>query len=104
MTFPYSNLLTIPLNISSFLSIKSLYCFSLSAARTFWVITCLAVCAAILPKSTGGSNSNISSPTLRSSFFLIYILTDFKVYFLKTPVLSVFSQEKDPSDPGFLPK
>ena len=32
------------------------------------------------------------------------ILTCFKTYFLKTSVLSVFSQEKVPFDPGFLPK
>ena len=32
------------------------------------------------------------------------ILTFFKFYLLKTAVLSVFSQENSPFDPGFLPK
>ena len=36
--------------------------------------------------------------------YLIYILDFFKVYFLKIAVLSDFSQEKEPFDPGFLPK
>ena len=77
IALPYSNLFTIPLKISPFLPMKSLYCLSLSAARTFWVITCLAVCAAILPKSTGGSSSDISSPIFNSSLFSL-IIASFK--------------------------
>ena len=71
ITFPYSILLTMPLNIVSFFSIKSLYCLSLSASLTLKEITCFAVWAAILPKSNEGSGCNISSPTflfLFSSF------------------------------------
>ena len=54
ITFPNSNRFTIPLKIESFLSIKSLNCLSLSASLTLKLITCFAVCAAILPKSKEG--------------------------------------------------
>jgi hypothetical protein len=66
ITFPNSNLFTIPLNIVSFLSIKSLYCLSLSASLTLKLITCFAVCAAILPKSNDGNGCKTSSPTALS--------------------------------------
>ena len=49
--------------MESFLSIKSLYCLSLSASLTLKLITCFAVCAAILPKSKDGSGWRTSSPT-----------------------------------------
>ena len=57
-----------PLKIESFLSIKSLYCLSLSASLTLKLITCLAVWAAILTKSNEGKGCNISSPTVLSLF------------------------------------
>ena len=66
ITLPNSSLLTIPLNIVSFLSIKSLYCLSLSASLTLKLITCLAVWAAILPKSNDGKGCKTSSPIFLS--------------------------------------
>ena len=66
ITFPNSNLFTIPLRIESFLSMKSLYCLSLSASLTFVLITCFAVCAAILPKSNEGKGWSTSSPIFLS--------------------------------------
>ena len=66
---PQESFLTIPLNMVSFLSINSLYCLSLSASLTLIVITCLAVCAAILPKSKDGRSWRISSPIFFSLFF-----------------------------------
>ena len=60
--FPNSNLFTIPLKIVSFLSTKSLNCLSLSASLTLKLITCFAVCAAILPKSKEGKGCKNSSP------------------------------------------
>ena len=51
-----------------FLSIKSPYCLSRSASLTFELITCFAVCAAILPKSNDGRGCRISSPTFLSLF------------------------------------
>ena len=74
ITFPNSNRFTIPLKIESFLSIKSLNCLSLSASLTLKLITCFAVCAAILPKSKDGKGWRTSSPIVLSllvSFKLI---------------------------------
>ena len=62
MTFPNSDLFTIPLKISPTLSLNSLNCLSLSASLICTEITCFAVCAAILPKSIGGSSSFIKPP------------------------------------------
>ena len=105
ITFPNSNLLAIPLKIVSFLSLKSLYCLSLSASLTLKFITCLAVCAAILPKSNDGKGCKISSPTflsllvsfiLRASSRVIskFIFSGFSTInsFLKIPIspLSLF--------------
>ena len=68
ITFPNSSRFTIPLKIEACLSLKSLNCLSLSASRTLKLITCLAVWAAILPKSNAGSGCSISSPTFLSLF------------------------------------
>ena len=57
MTLPYSTRLTSPLTISLMRSLNSSYCLSRSASRPFCTITCLAVCAAMRPKSIGGSGS-----------------------------------------------
>ncbi len=43
-------------------SLYSLYWRSRSASRTFCTITCLALCAAIRPRSIGGSGSRMWSP------------------------------------------
>ena len=53
----------------SFLSTKSLYCLSLSASLTLKLITCFAVCAAILPKSNDGKGCKTSSPICLSLLF-----------------------------------
>ncbi len=68
ITLPYSTRLTMPLMISPTRSLNSSYWRSRSASRTFWTITCLAVCAAIRPKSIGGSGSVMKSPTSASGF------------------------------------
>ena len=67
ITFPNSNRLTIPLKIVSFLSIKSLYCLSRSASLTLKLITCFAVCAAILPKSKDGIREQFYLGAVRRS-------------------------------------
>src|SRR5205809_646842 len=61
-TLPNSTRLTRPLTISPTRSLNSLYWRWRSASRTFWTITCFAVCAAIRPKSMGGSGSVMKSP------------------------------------------
>ena len=66
MTLPYSTRLTVPLPISPMRSLYSLNWRSRSASRTFWTMTCLAFCADTRPKSSGGSDSAIRSPTLAS--------------------------------------
>jgi len=63
VTLPYSTRLTVPLTISPTRSLYSSNCFSRSASRTFWKMTCLAACVAMRPKSIGGSGSRITSPT-----------------------------------------
>ena len=55
--------LDLPLTISPIRSLNSSYCRSRSASRTFCTMTCLADCAAMRPKSIGGSNSAMKSPT-----------------------------------------
>jgi hypothetical protein len=57
-----------PDRMESFLSIKSLYCLSRAASLTLKLITCFAVCAAILPKSKEGSGCKTSSPIFLSLF------------------------------------
>src|SRR4051794_10573389 len=59
---PYSVRLTMPLTISPTRSLYSSYCFLRSTSRTRCTITCLAVCAAMRPKSIGGSGSTMNSP------------------------------------------
>ena len=66
MTLPYSTRLTVPLTISPMRSLYSSYWRSRSASRTFCTITCLADCAAMRPKSIGGSCSAMKSPTCAS--------------------------------------
>ncbi len=63
VTLPYSTRLTTPLMISLARSLYSSYWRWRSNSRTFWTITCLAVWAAIRPKSIGGSGSSITLPT-----------------------------------------
>ncbi len=58
-----------PLTISPTRSLYSSYWRSRSASRTFWTMTCLAVWAAMRPKSIGGSGSVMKSPTCASGFF-----------------------------------
>ena len=62
MTLPYSTRLTVPLTISPMRSLYSSNWRSRSASRTFCTITCLADCAAMRPKSIGGSSSAMKSP------------------------------------------
>ena len=57
MTLPYSVRLTMPLMISPARSLNSSYWRSRSASRTFCMMTCFADCAAMRPKSIGGSES-----------------------------------------------
>ena len=66
MTLPYSTRLTVPLTISPMRSLYSSNWRSRSASRTFCTITCLADCAAMRPKSIGGSCSAMKSPTSAS--------------------------------------
>jgi hypothetical protein len=66
ITLPYSTRLTVPLTISPMRSLYSSYCRSRSASRTFCTMTCLADCAAMRPKSIGGSCSAMKSPTCAS--------------------------------------
>ena len=73
MTFPYSKRLIIPLSTWPCFSIKSSYCLFFSASLTLKLITCFALCAAILPKSIWGNSSKILSPILSSLFLLISI-------------------------------
>ncbi len=68
MTLPYSTRLTMPLMISPTRSLNSSYCRSRSASRICWTMTCLAVCAAMRPKSICGSGSVMKSPTCASGF------------------------------------
>jgi len=42
--------------------LNSAYCRCRSASRTFCTMTCFAVCAAMRPKSIGGSGSVMKSP------------------------------------------
>ena len=79
ITFPYSNRLIIPLSIWPCLSIKSSYCLFFSASLTLVLITCLALCAAILPKSTWGNSSKILSPIFNSSFFELIFFASLNV-------------------------
>ena len=58
--------LTTPLMISPTRSLNSSYCRLRSYSRTRCTITCLAVCAAMRPKSIGGSGSTRCSPSLIS--------------------------------------
>ena len=53
----FSTRLMVPTTISPIRSLYSWNCLSRSASLTFWEITCLAVCAAIRPKSIGGRAS-----------------------------------------------
>ena len=69
----------IPLKICPCFSIKSSYCLFFSASRTLLLITCLALWAAILPKSIWGSSSKIFSPTFNSLFLESYFLASLKV-------------------------
>ena len=89
ITFPNSSLFTIPLKIVSFLSLKSLYCLSLSASLTLKVITCFAVCAAILPKSKEGKGCNISSPIFLSVLFSLSFTASSRL--ISTFIFSGFS-------------
>ena len=61
-TNPLLTLATSPVTISFSFSINSLYTISLSASLILWTTTCLAVWAAILPKSLGVTSFSIISP------------------------------------------
>ena len=61
---------TTPLMISPTRSLNSSYCRLRSYSRTRCTITCLAVCAAMRPKSIGGSGSTRYSPSLISGLNL----------------------------------
>ena len=62
-TEPNSTRLTMPCTISPMRSLYSSYWRSRSASRTFCTMTCLAACAAMREKSTGGRVSAMMSPT-----------------------------------------
>src|ERR1700733_4379596 len=72
---PYSVRFTTPLTISPTRSLNSSYCFLRSYSRTRCTITCLAVCAAMRPKSIGGSGSTRCSPSLISGLNFLAIWT-----------------------------
>jgi len=59
----HSTRFTTPWTIWPTRSLNSSNWCSRSASRTFCTITCLAVCAAMRPKSIGGSTSTNASPT-----------------------------------------
>src|SRR5580692_7307661 len=67
---PYSVRLTVPLMISPTRSLNSSYWRLRSYSRTRWTMTCLAVCAAMRPKSIGGNGSTRCSPSWISGFSL----------------------------------
>ena len=63
MMSPFSNRFTIPVTTSPMRSLYSAKMFSRSASRTFWKITCFAVCAAMRPNPSVGLGNSISSPS-----------------------------------------
>ncbi len=67
MMSPFSKRLTVPLTTSPMRWLYSAKMFSRSASRTFWKITCLAVCAAIRPSTSVDLGNSISMPTSASS-------------------------------------
>ena len=58
--------LTVPLTNSPSTDLYSSTILALSASLTFWTMTCLAACAAILPNSTLSTFSSILEPRLIS--------------------------------------
>ena len=67
MMSPFSNRLIVPLTTSPIRSLYSPKMFSRSASRTFWKMTCLAVCAAMRPRTSVDLGNSISIPTSASS-------------------------------------
>jgi hypothetical protein len=67
MMSPFSKRFTMPLTTSPMRWLYSPNTFSRSASRTFWKMTCLAVCAAMRPRSSVGRGNSISMSTSASS-------------------------------------
>ena len=63
MMSPFSKRLIVPLTTSPMRWLYSPKMFSRSASRTFWKMTCLAVCAAMRPSTSVGFGNSISSPS-----------------------------------------
>ncbi len=61
MMSPCSNRLTTPVTTSPTRPLNSSYTLRRSASRTFWKITCLAVCAAMRPSFSFDFENSISS-------------------------------------------
>lgn len=72
MAVPASTRVTVPTTSSPFLALNSLKTVSDSASRIFWIITCLALWAAIRPSVSGSMSSApclaVMSPVERSSW------------------------------------
>ena len=64
---PFSKRFTVALTTSPMRWLYSPKMFSRSASRTFWKITCLAVCAAMRPSTSVGLGNSISMSTSASS-------------------------------------
>ena len=74
MTLPYSTRFTVPLNDIADAILVFFELASRSASRTFCTITCLAFCAAMRPKSSGGNVSAIKSPASASGLRFFGVL------------------------------
>ena len=88
-TTPPSAFCTIPETISPFLSLNSVYSTSLSASLNFCIITCLAVCAAILPKFLGASSISTVSPI--AAFLSIFLASSNDICNLLSSIFSATS-------------
>ncbi len=72
MMSPFSNRLTMPFLTCPISSLYFAKMFSRSASRTFWKITCLAVWAAIRPRSSVGRGNSTSMSTSASSPYSVW--------------------------------
>ena len=92
---PYSVRLTTPLMISPTRSLYSSNCLRRSTSRTRCTITCLAVCAAMRPKSIGGSGSTMNSPAAMPGLILRAIRRGIWVSSFSTGSASTTSVHRD---------
>lgn len=86
---PPSAFCIIPDTISPFLLLNSVYKISLDASLIFCIITCFAVCAAILPKFLGIISILVLSPI--SNFLSIFCASSKLICVCGTSTLSTTS-------------